>query len=111
MSIGDDQDRPTSETVYLELSEGQSHKFYEVTVIGTLVTIRYGRIGTVGQSSNSTYATPEKAQAEATKKVNEKLRKGYTRIDAAGDRSTSSAQLLADAIQTVVPCHPASSIS
>lgn len=103
MSIGDDQDRPTSETVYLELSEGQSHKFYEVTVIGTLVTIRYGRIGTVGQSSNSTYATPEKAQAEATKKVNEKLRKGYTRIEAEGDRSTSSAQLLADAIQPVVP--------
>jgi len=103
MSIGDDQDRPTSETVYLELSEGQSHKFYEVTVIGTLVTIRYGRIGTVGQSSNSTYATPEKAQAEATKKVNEKLRKGYTRIEAEGNRSTSSTQLLADAIQPVVP--------
>ena len=64
---------------YLELSEdtGSAHKFYEVTVNDTDVTIRYGRIGDVGQSKITTYPTAEKATAEATKKLNEKRRKGY----------------------------------
>lgn len=65
--------------IYLELSDGESHKFYQVAISGTEVTIRYGRIGTQGQSSSTTYATPEIAQAEATKKINEKLKKGYVR--------------------------------
>lgn len=65
--------------VYLELSDGQSHKFYKVTVDQTEVTIRYGRIGTQGQTATSTHATPEAAQAEANKKIEEKLKKGYVR--------------------------------
>ena len=67
------------EKTYLELSEaeGSSHKFYEVVVQDTQVTIRYGRIGDAGQSKTTSYPTPEKAQAEATKKINEKLKKGY----------------------------------
>ncbi|WP_206602861.1 DUF1963 domain-containing protein [Leptolyngbya ohadii] len=97
MSIDGNPDRPASETVYLELSDGQSHKFYEVTVLGTVVTIRYGRIGTLGQSSDNTYATPEKAQTEAAKRINEKLRKGYVRVSVENDRPTSSDQLPAPA--------------
>ncbi|MDJ0715728.1 MAG: WGR domain-containing protein [Prochloraceae cyanobacterium] len=67
------------EKTYLELSEteGVSHKFYEVTVDGTTVSIRYGRIGDRGQTQVKTYPTPEKARAEATKKINQKLKKGY----------------------------------
>jgi len=81
MSGDDDRDRATSEseTIYLELSDNTSQKFYEVTVVGANVTIRYGRIGASGQTASKTYATAAKAQAEATKKINEKLRKGYTR--------------------------------
>jgi predicted DNA-binding WGR domain protein len=64
---------------YLELSEdtGSAHKFYEVTVNHTDVTIRYGRIGDAGQSKTTSYPTTEKATAEATKKLTEKRRKGY----------------------------------
>lgn len=64
---------------YLELSEDSavSHKFYEVTIKDCEVTIRYGRIGTAGTVKTSVYPTPEKAQAEASKKVNQKLKKGY----------------------------------
>jgi outer membrane protein assembly factor BamB len=64
---------------YLELSEdtGSAHKFYEVTVNDTQVTIRFGRIGDAGQSKTTTYPTAEQATAEATKKLNEKRRKGY----------------------------------
>lgn len=67
------------EKTYLELSEadGGSHKFYELIIKDTEVTIRYGRIGDQGQTKVSTYPTLEKAQTEATKKINEKLRKGY----------------------------------
>lgn len=67
------------EKTYLELSEsdGASHKFYEVVVNGTQVSIRYGRIGDQGQTQVKTYPTPEKAKTDANKKVNEKLKKGY----------------------------------
>lgn len=66
-------------TTYLELSQdgGGAHKFYEVSVDGTAVTVRYGRIGTPGQTQNSTFPTAQKAQAAAAKKIGEKVRKGY----------------------------------
>jgi len=65
-------------TTYLELSEASgAHKFYEVTVDGLAVTVRYGRIGDVGQSKTSSFPTPERATAEAAKKIGEKVRKGY----------------------------------
>lgn len=67
------------ETTYLELSEagGGSHKFYEVTVAGTTMTIRYGRIGDQGQTKVTTFADGQKARAAAAKKIGEKVRKGY----------------------------------
>ncbi|HEY9369450.1 WGR domain-containing protein [Streptomyces sp.] len=64
---------------YLELSQddGSAHKFYEVTVDGTTVSVRYGRIGAAGQTQISTFPTEEKARAAAAKKIGEKARKGY----------------------------------
>ncbi|NUS45740.1 MAG: WGR domain-containing protein [Mycobacteriaceae bacterium] len=69
----------TGGTTYLELSEnsGSAHKFYEVIVAGTQVTIRYGRIGDQGQTKISSFADTAKAAAAAAKKVAEKMRKGY----------------------------------
>ncbi len=72
------------ETTYLELSEGGAHKFYEVTVAGTELTIRYGRIGDNGQTSTSKLASPEKASAEGAKKIAEKVKKGYERAEKGG---------------------------
>ncbi|RSS66662.1 WGR domain-containing protein [Streptomyces sp. WAC06614] len=67
------------ETTYLELSQdgGGAHKFYEVTVDGTAVTVRYGRIGAAGQVQESSFPTEDKARAAAAKKIGEKVRKGY----------------------------------
>ncbi|WP_016698782.1 WGR domain-containing protein [Actinoalloteichus spitiensis] len=67
------------QTTYLELSEegGGAHKFYEVRISGTEVTITYGRIGERGQVRSSAYATEEKAAAAAARKIGEKVRKGY----------------------------------
>ncbi|AZK97820.1 MULTISPECIES: WGR domain-containing protein [Streptomyces] len=66
-------------TTYLELSQegAGAHKFYEVTVEGTVVSVRYGRIGAAGQTQVSSFPTVEKARAAAAKKVGEKVRKGY----------------------------------
>ncbi|WKX69749.1 WGR domain-containing protein [Streptomyces sp. XD-27] len=64
---------------YLELSQEGSgaHKFYEVTVDGVTVSVRYGRIGAAGQVQTSTFPTAARARAAADKKVSEKVRKGY----------------------------------
>ncbi|WP_405781673.1 WGR domain-containing protein [Streptomyces sp. NBC_00859] len=69
----------SGETTYLELSQedGGAHKFYEVTVVGATVSVRYGRIGAEGQRQVSSFPTSVKAQAAAAKKVGEKVRKGY----------------------------------
>ncbi len=67
-----------SERTYLELSEDSgSHKFYEVIVDGKTLTIRYGRIGDSGQTKVTECASPDKARAEAQKKIGEKTKKGY----------------------------------
>lgn len=73
------QTRQSGNTTYLELSQesGGAHKFYEVTVEGTTVAVRYGRIGVDGQHQTSAFPTVEKAQAAAAKKIAEKVRKGY----------------------------------
>ena len=66
-----------SETYYLELSAGTSHKFYEVTVKATRVILRYGRIGTEGRSEEFAFDSEGQAQLFAQRKIDEKLRKGY----------------------------------
>ncbi|GID31960.1 WGR domain-containing protein [Paractinoplanes brasiliensis] len=87
-----------AETTYLELSEesGSAHKFYEVTVDGTDLTIRYGRIGDRGQTKQSSFATGDKAKAEASKKIGEKVRKGYAPAVPGGrqKRSVSRRQIV-----------------
>jgi predicted DNA-binding WGR domain protein len=62
---------------YLEFSENNTHKFYEITVDDATIIIRYGRIGETGISSSKLFLTPDKAQAEATKKIREKTKSGY----------------------------------
>ena len=68
-----------SQRTYLELSEegGGSHKFYELTITGNNVAIRYGRIGDAGQAKTTKYKNPAEAQAAAAKQIAEKKRKGY----------------------------------
>lgn len=64
------------QTTYLELSEetGSAHKFYEVTVDGSEMSVRYGRIGDAGQTQITTYPSEAKALASAAKKIGEKVR-------------------------------------
>ncbi|WP_416409121.1 WGR and DUF4132 domain-containing protein [Agrobacterium rosae] len=63
-----------------ELVEGTSSKFWEVFVSGVSLKIRYGRIGTHGQSKDKDFPTAEDAEKEKKKLVKEKTGKGYSRV-------------------------------
>jgi predicted DNA-binding WGR domain protein len=67
-----------------ELSEGTSHKFWDITLEGTTLKISYGRIGTAGQSTTKDLGSEAAAKKEHDKLVAEKTKKGYVLAAPAG---------------------------
>ncbi|MBZ5794642.1 DUF4132 domain-containing protein [Burkholderia contaminans] len=63
-----------------ELIEGNSSKFWEVEQDGSGLNIRWGRIGTAGQSQTKSFADEAKARAALDKLVKEKTGKGYAEV-------------------------------
>ena len=63
-----------------EFVEGKSSKFWEIVVAGTSVDVRYGRIGTDGQTSHKEFKDAAAAAQYAVKIVAEKTEKGYVEI-------------------------------
>src|SRR5690606_7494683 len=63
-----------------ELVEGSSSKFWEIAVEGASVTVRFGRIGTNGQTQTKPFADAAAAVKEQDKLVKEKTRKGYVEV-------------------------------
>ena len=63
--------------IYLEFVEGTSSKFWSVEVEGGSHTVRYGRIGTAGQSKESSFGSEEDAVKDAEKQADKKRKKGY----------------------------------
>jgi predicted DNA-binding WGR domain protein len=74
-----------------ELVEGKSSKFWEVGRDGSTYTVRYGRIGTQGQSLEKTAASDAQAEVEVNKLIKEKTGKGYQEVAAAGGGAPASA--------------------
>ncbi|KVS41879.1 WGR and DUF4132 domain-containing protein [Burkholderia ubonensis] len=70
-----------------ELIEGNSSKFWEVEQDGSGLNIRWGRIGTAGQSQTKSFADDAKARAALDKLVKEKAGKGYAEVAAAAGTS------------------------
>lgn len=62
---------------YLEYIEGRSAKFWEISVRGRDQCVRFGRIGSAGQTRTRRADTPEQARADAERQINKKLAKGY----------------------------------
>ncbi|PIW01717.1 MAG: DNA ligase [Deltaproteobacteria bacterium CG17_big_fil_post_rev_8_21_14_2_50_63_7] len=60
-----------------ELVDDKSAKFWEVAVNGACQTVRYGRIGTDGQSKTTAFPSASAAQADAEKAIVGKTKKGY----------------------------------
>jgi uncharacterized protein (TIGR02996 family) len=60
-----------------EFCEGSSNKFWEISRDGSIVTTRWGRIGTDGQSKDKDLGSDEKAIKEYNKLIEQKTGKGY----------------------------------
>jgi predicted DNA-binding WGR domain protein len=63
-----------------ELVEGKSRKFWEIAVVGQAVTVRYGRLGTLGQTSTKSFDDAASAAQHAAKLIAEKTSKGYGEV-------------------------------
>ncbi len=73
-----------------QCSDAKSHKFWNIEVSGSSFTVTYGKVGASGQTQTKTFATAEKAQAEAERLIREKLNKGY--VETTPKTSTSEAE-------------------
>jgi DNA ligase 1 len=62
---------------HFEFVEGKSSKFWEISVSGCEVTVRYGRIGAEGTTKIKAHADAKTARQEADKLITEKTEKGY----------------------------------
>jgi len=62
---------------YFEFIGGASKKFWELSLDGEVFTVRFGRIGTLGQSQTKKFPDEAKARSEADNLIAEKLKKGY----------------------------------
>ena len=60
-----------------EYVAGTSSKFWEIAVYGSAVTVRFGRIGTDGQSQSKSLVSAAAAKIHAEKLIGAKIRKGY----------------------------------
>jgi len=66
----------------LELIEGRTAKYWEISQADCSVTIRFGRVGAQGQTQVKTFEDAGRAAREIEKLTEEKLRKGYLERDA-----------------------------
>jgi predicted DNA-binding WGR domain protein len=64
-------------TRYFEFVGGSSAKFWEATVQGRDVTVRFGRLGTSGQSQTKTLPDAAAANKHAEELIAQKVDKGY----------------------------------
>jgi DNA ligase-1 len=62
---------------HFEFVEGNSSKFWEVSQQGNDVTVRFGKIGTQGQTQTKSFDAAAAAQQHAEKLIAEKVKKGY----------------------------------
>jgi uncharacterized protein (TIGR02996 family) len=60
-----------------QFSDSTSHKFWNIEVKDTYYQVKFGKVGTNGQTQRKTFATAADAQAEMDKLIKEKLKKGY----------------------------------
>src|SRR5262249_29693718 len=65
---------PVGQVRHFEFIGGSSRKFWEIFVAGNSFTVRFGRIGTAGQSQTKTFADGAIAKREAEHLVAEKLK-------------------------------------
>lgn len=59
----------------------KSQKFWSIDIVGTDITVNYGKLGTDGQTQVKNFATAEEAEKAANKLIAEKTKKGYVETE------------------------------
>jgi predicted DNA-binding WGR domain protein len=62
---------------YFEYIDADSSKFWEIEVSENTHTVRFGKIGTNGQSQTKPFDSADEAQDDAEKLISSKIKKGY----------------------------------
>lgn len=86
---------------YLTNNEDGSSKFWEARVDGRQLVVRYGKIGTAGQSKSKEMKSAADADAELAKLAREKLAKGYVEASPPGGGETGGGKT-----EAVAPAFP-----
>jgi predicted DNA-binding WGR domain protein len=60
-----------------EFVSGASRKFWEISTSNNSFTVRFGRLGTTGQSQTKSFANDASARREVESLITQKLNKGY----------------------------------
>lgn len=68
-----------------EYKDEKSNKFWEIKVEGESHTVRYGRIGSNGQTKTKEFDSAEDAEEDAAKLIKSKVKKGYEEVTANGN--------------------------
>lgn len=63
-----------------EFVEGASQRFWEIRLQGKQQIIRFGRIGTEGQTTTRSFSDLPAARVSTSKLIREKIRKGYKEV-------------------------------
>ena len=64
-------------TRHFEYVEGDSAKFWEISASGNDVTVRFGRLGTSGQTQTKSFSDADATARHVEKLIGEKTKKGY----------------------------------
>ncbi|OGV92215.1 MAG: hypothetical protein A3K19_03375 [Lentisphaerae bacterium RIFOXYB12_FULL_65_16] len=80
MPLSGQPDPADGESLYLECTTGRASKFWEIRRDGASTTVRYGRIGTTGQSRQAAFHSDAAAAAQVSRLIREKLGKGYRQV-------------------------------
>lgn len=75
-------------TKRFEFKDNKSSKFWEISVAGNGFIVRYGKIGTAGQTQSKEFADAVTAEKQAQKLMAVKTSKGYIEVAAAGTPTT-----------------------
>ncbi|MDE4913941.1 WGR domain-containing protein [Methylobacterium sp. 092160098-2] len=85
-----------------ELTAGSSAKFWEAGTEDSVLIVRFGRLGTQGQSKTKSFASAQAARVELDRLVREKTAKGYRPAGDAAPASAAGATAQATVAQATV---------
>ncbi len=83
-----------------EFNDDKSAKFWEIEQAGAKFVVRYGKIGTAGQSQDKEFDDAAAAAKAADKLIAEKTGKGYAEVGSGTPTSSAKTKAVAATVKT-----------